>query len=81
MKRNRDAITESDYREWPAFREFRTSKEFQEAFSQVFGKPFIPEVPPQTQLPTSGVQLASTSRTANGLSSESIDAVGDTDGK
>ena len=62
MKANRDAISESHYREWPAFRQFRTSKEFQEAFKDVFGKPFIPEVPAQAQV--TGSQLTWVSRAA-----------------
>jgi hypothetical protein len=71
MRRNRDAITESEYREWPAFREFRTSVEFQGAFSQVFSKPFIHEVPPQTELQTSGSRLTWASQTASVDSKES----------
>ena len=76
MRRNRDAISESEYREWPAFRDFRTSTEFQEAFSHVFGKPFIPEVPAQTELATPGSQLTWKSRTAS-IESEKTPAVGD----
>ncbi len=62
MRRNRDAMSESDYREWPVFRQFRTSEEFQKTFNEVFGKQFIPEVPTQTQI--TGSQLTWVSRTA-----------------
>jgi hypothetical protein len=31
-------VSEMDYRDWPVFREFRESKEFQAAFVDVFGK-------------------------------------------
>ena len=31
--------SEDEYKEWPLFREFRRSKEFEEAFEKVFGKP------------------------------------------
>jgi hypothetical protein len=35
-----DAPTQGDYKEWPAFKVFRTSPEFAAAFEDVFGKAF-----------------------------------------
>ncbi len=33
-------MRESDYKDWPVFKEFRKSGEFLQAFQEVFGKPF-----------------------------------------
>ncbi len=34
-------VNESAYQEWPLFQEFRQSDEFQSAFEEVFGQPFV----------------------------------------
>ncbi len=58
MKSNRDAISEEDYRQWPAFRDFRRSAEFEAAFMKIFRKPFMPQLPSEAELPNSGLQSA-----------------------
>ena len=38
--RQGEIVRESGYREWPVFREFRKTKQFTDAFKDVYGKPF-----------------------------------------
>ncbi|HEX2652326.1 MAG TPA: hypothetical protein VHN11_01580 [Xanthobacteraceae bacterium] len=35
---------EEDYLEWPLFRDFRTTPEFQRAYAEVFGRPFVDKI-------------------------------------
>ena len=37
-------IPEEAFRDWPLFREFRRTREFSEAFAEIYGRPFTPEV-------------------------------------
>jgi len=37
---NKGDVSKSDYKEWPLFREFRESEEFQTSFEAIFGEPF-----------------------------------------
>jgi hypothetical protein len=45
MIENRTAISEENYRDWPAFREFRQSIEFDGAFRKLFRKQYVPALP------------------------------------
>lgn len=37
---NKGDVSRSDYKEWPRFRVFRQSQEFQRTFESIFGEPF-----------------------------------------